>query len=147
MKAVETVDDYIAQQPAAARAVLVQVRALLRRALPRASEGIAYRMPAYVIEGAPVLYFAGFKQHFSLFPASRQLIAALGTQLDPYLNARATLRFAYDAALPARLITRIAKLRAAEVRAARPARPASRRSARSSTKRARPASRKRAASR
>ena len=56
----QSVDDYIAAQPPPARPVLQRVRATIRKALPRATEGISYQIPVYKIDGAMVLYFAGF---------------------------------------------------------------------------------------
>ena len=52
------------------RPKLEQVRAAIRRAVPEAAEGIGYRMPGYKLHGKPMLYFAGFKEHYSLFAAS-----------------------------------------------------------------------------
>ena len=62
----------------AARPVLERVRATIRKALPRAAEGISYRIPVYRLDGVMVLYFAGFKQHYSIYPASARLVGALG---------------------------------------------------------------------
>jgi uncharacterized protein YdhG (YjbR/CyaY superfamily) len=109
-----TVAEYIAAQPAAARPVLKRVRALLRKALPGAAESISYQIPVYKVAGRMVLYFAGFRQHYSIYPATERVIAALGEAHARALHNKATLRFAYDEPMPTRLITRIAKLRAAE---------------------------------
>ena len=113
----QTVDDYIAAQPAPARPVLARVRATIRRALPGATEGIAYQIPVYKLGGAMVLYFAGFQRHYSILPATAQLVGALKKELAGFLHGKATLRFPYAGGVPARLITRIAKLRAAEAAA------------------------------
>ena len=66
----ESVDEYIATQPEAVRLKLKQVRAAIRRAVPDADEGIGYRMPGYKLDGKPLVYFAVFKEHYSLFAAS-----------------------------------------------------------------------------
>jgi len=72
-----SVDEYIAAQPEAMRPKLEQVRAAIRRAVPEAVEGIGYRMPGYKLHGTPMLYFAAFKEHYSLFAASGTFFAAL----------------------------------------------------------------------
>ena len=41
------VDAYLAKQPPATRAVLRQVRATIKRALPKAEELLSYGIPAY----------------------------------------------------------------------------------------------------
>ena len=42
-----SVDEYIAAQPETVRAKLEQVRAAIKKAVPEAQEGIAYRRPGY----------------------------------------------------------------------------------------------------
>ena len=64
----KTVDEYLATMPDASRKVLNEVRAIIRRALPDAEEVISYQIPAYKRDGVAVIYFAGWKQHFSLYP-------------------------------------------------------------------------------
>lgn len=110
-----SVDDYIAAQPERARPVLERVRATLRKALPGATEGISYQIPVYRLDGVMVLYFASFQRHYSIYPATARLVEALEQELAGLLHSKATIRFPLDEAVPTRLITRIAKLRAAEV--------------------------------
>jgi uncharacterized protein YdhG (YjbR/CyaY superfamily) len=110
----KSVDDYIAAQPQPAWSALEQVRATIRKALPRATEGISYQIPVYKLDGVMVLYFAGFRHHYSIYPATPSLINALKKELAHYLHSKATLRFPFSDAVPTRLITRIAKVRAAE---------------------------------
>ena len=109
-----SVDDYIAAQPAAARPVLERVRATIRKALPGATEEISYQIPVYKLDGVMVLYFAGFKHHYSIYPATARVVGALEKELEGLLHSKATIRFPLADAVPTRLITRIAKLRAAE---------------------------------
>lgn len=111
------VDEYLASQPAAARAVLQRVRDTVRKALPAASEEISYQIPTYKIDGRMVLYFSGAKQHWAIHPATDHLLKTLGAELAGRLHGRGTLRFSYDE-VPVRLITRIAKVRAEEAAAA-----------------------------
>lgn len=109
-----SVDDYIAAQPLPTRRALERVRATIRKALPGASEGISYQIPVYKLDGAMVLYFAGFERHYSIYPATPRVVGALEKELAGLLHSKATIRFSLDGAVPTRLITRIAKLRAAE---------------------------------
>lgn len=110
----KSIDDYIAAQPAPARSVLERVRATIRKALPGATEGISYQIPVYKLDGVMVLYFAGFERHYSIYPATARLIAALENELAGLLHSKATIRFPLADPVPTRLIARIAKLRAAE---------------------------------
>jgi len=110
----KSVADYIAAQPPQARRVLKRVRAAIRKALPGATEGISFRIPIYRLDGRMVLYFAGFQRHYSIYPATAGVKAALGKELAGFLHSKGTIRFSLEDAVPTRLITRIAKLRAAE---------------------------------
>lgn len=114
-----SVDEYIAAQPEGLRPKLEQVRAAIRKAVPDAVEGIGYRMPGYKLHGKPMLYFAGFKEHYSLFAASGTFFAALEEELRGYELRKGTIHFRLDKPVPVKLIGRIAKLRAEGIAAAR----------------------------
>src|SRR3954464_15427292 len=109
----KSVDEYLAAQPEAVRPKLEQVRAAIRRAVPKAVEHIGYRMPGYKLQGKPMLYFAGFKEHYSLFAASGTFFAALDQELRGYERRKGTVHFPLTKPVPAPLISRIARLRAA----------------------------------
>jgi uncharacterized protein YdhG (YjbR/CyaY superfamily) len=113
----KSVDEYLAAQTEAVRAKLEQVRAAIRKAVPDAVEGIGYRMPGYKLYGKPMLYFAGFKEHYSLFAASGTFFAALEDELRGYELRKGTVRFPLTQPVPVKLISRIAKLRAAGIAA------------------------------
>src|SRR4029453_7229736 len=72
----KSVDQYIAAQPKAAQAVLKRVRSAIRKAVPGADEVISYQIPAYKLQGHTVIYFAGWKEHYSIYPANDRLVAA-----------------------------------------------------------------------
>jgi len=110
----KSVADYIAAQPPQARRALKRVRATIRKALPGATEGISFRIPIYRLDGRMVLYFAGFQRHYSIYPATAGVKAALRNELAGFLHSKGTIRFSLEDAVPTRLTTRIAKLRAAE---------------------------------
>ena len=111
----ETMDDYIAAQPVKTRAVLERMRKVLRKALPGADEVISYGMPAYKLKGKVVVYFAGWKEHYAIYPASMTVAKAFQEDLKPYEQSKGTIRFPLDAAMPVKLIERIAKYRLDEV--------------------------------
>jgi uncharacterized protein YdhG (YjbR/CyaY superfamily) len=110
----KTVDDYIASQPEAAQPALTQVRNAIRKALPAAEEVISYNIPTYKLDGAMVIYFAGWKQHYSLYPAGARLLAAFKDDLAAYEINKSTIRFALSAPVPVQLIQRIVKFRVTE---------------------------------
>ena len=110
----KSVDEYIATYPADMQPVLQRVRRTLRKALPGAEEVISYQIPAYKQHGGRVLYFAGWKQHYSLYPATDHLVKAFKDDLAPYEISKGTIRFPLSQPVPVKLIERIAKFRAKE---------------------------------
>jgi len=125
MKPAASVREYIAAQPLAARAALRRVRSAIRKALPRAEEAISYGIPTVKLDGRSVLAFAGWKEHYSLYPAGARLAAAFREELRPYeYNRKGTIRFPLAQPVPERLIERIARFRAREVAAVAKARAA-----------------------
>ena len=112
---IASVDAYIDAQPEAVRPRLQDVRRAIRASLPQAAESISYKMPTYKIGGLPVLYFAGWKDHYSLYPATSRVVTPLADALAEYTLSRGTIRFPLGAPVPVPLIARIAALRAEEV--------------------------------
>ncbi len=117
-KPFSSIDAYIAAQPAVVRTSLERLRAIIRKALPEAEEAISYGMPAFKIGGRPVVYVAGWKAHVSLYPAVGRVATELAAEIAPYKVSKGTLRFELAKPIPARLVTRIVKIRAEETRAA-----------------------------
>src|SRR5258706_4583927 len=114
-KRVASVREYVASKPKESRASLEAVRRAILKALPNAQEGLAYQMPAYTLNGVGVLYFAGWRSHYSLYPASDALVEAFAKDLAPYERSKGTLKFPLSEPVPVRLIERIAKFRARQL--------------------------------
>jgi uncharacterized protein YdhG (YjbR/CyaY superfamily) len=119
------VDAYIEALPPERRAVMAELRRLVGAAAPYAIEVITYRMPGLRSpDGRFLVSYDAFKRHYSLFPASDEVVAACGEALGPYLAGRGTIRFPADQPLPAELITRIVEVRVREHAAAAEAKAA-----------------------
>lgn len=103
------VDAYIAKHPPDVQAVLRRVRSIIRKTLPAAEETISYQIPTYKLGGNYVVYFAGWKRHWSLYPVTDQVRAALGPALDAYEISKGTVRFPLDRPVPASLVARIVR--------------------------------------
>jgi len=109
------IDDYIAGFPRKIQSTLDRVRTAIRAALPKAEETISYRIPTYKLNGRYVIYFAGWKEYYSLYPAGHRLVAAFKDELAPYeVNGKGTIRFPLSEPVPMKLIANIAKFRAKE---------------------------------
>ena len=71
-------------------------------------------MLAFKVAGGFFLYLGGWKEHYSLYPASDALVAAFKGALTPYRASKGTLRFRVSEPVEAKLIERIAKFQAKE---------------------------------
>jgi uncharacterized protein YdhG (YjbR/CyaY superfamily) len=110
-----TIGDYIAGFPPDTRAVLERVRGVIRKALPKAEEGISYGIPVFKQHGGSVIYFAGWKAHYSLYPSNERMEAAFRKELAPYeVSGKGTIRLPLDEPVPVKLITALAKFRLRE---------------------------------
>lgn len=113
-----SIDAYLATLPEASRAVLEEVRAVLTKAIPGAEEAISYQIPTLRLGGKNVVHFAAWKAHYAIYPASARVVAELGDALAPYEVSKGTIKLPLDAKVPRALLTKIAKIRAAEHREA-----------------------------
>jgi uncharacterized protein YdhG (YjbR/CyaY superfamily) len=115
MASPDTVDEYIAELPPERRAAVEGLRATVNAAAPDATESIAYQMPALRSHGGHFLVsYAVFKNHYSLFPASDDVVKTLGDELTPYLAGKGTIRFPASRPIPLDLVRRIVEIRVAE---------------------------------
>ena len=112
-----TIDEYIAMFPPDVQAILQKIRANIAKAVPKATERISYRIPAFALDG-DVVYFAAFKKHIGLYPPVRD--PKLKKEIARYAGPKGNLQFPLTERIPYGLISRIAKARAKEnaVRAA-----------------------------
>ena len=114
-----SVEEYLAALPPGARVFLEELRETILAAVPEPTEAISYQMPAVKANGRIVVWYAAFKDHHSLFPATEGVREALGEELAPYLSGKGTVRFSPDEPLPTALVKRIVEARLEENAAGR----------------------------
>jgi uncharacterized protein YdhG (YjbR/CyaY superfamily) len=112
------VSDYIARQAPEVQLVLRRVRSIIRKILPKAEETISYQIPTYRLDGQYVVYFAGWKRHWSLYPVTEPIRQELGAALSAYELSKGTARFPLGEPVPTQLVQRIVRAlaKAAEAR-------------------------------
>jgi uncharacterized protein YdhG (YjbR/CyaY superfamily) len=114
MGAPTSVDAYFATLPDDQREALQALRDTIRSALADATEHISYQMPAFKAEGRFVVWYAAFRDHYSMYPASQGVQATLGEDLGTYISGKGTIRFEYGERLPKTLVKKIVKTRLRE---------------------------------
>ena len=111
----QDIDSYIAGFPPAVQEKLAQIRAAIQSIVPDATEGISYGIPVFKLGGRNFIFFAGFKNHVSLYPAPRG-VEAFKAALSEYKGGKGTVQFPLDSPLPLDLIGRIVTFKAQEAR-------------------------------
>ena len=107
------VDAYLADVPNDQRPALQALRETIAAAVPEATEGISYGIPGFKYKGKGLAWYASFKAHCSFFPGGTA--QNYRDELAGYKLAKGTVQFTPDKPIPAELVTRIVRDRAAVI--------------------------------
>ncbi len=98
------VDEYLAQFEGEQRVRLMEMRALVRAAAPRAHETGSARMPTLQVKGHDVVQYAAFGQHLAFYPG-RETLTTFADRFEGRKHSGSSVQFPLDEPLPADLIT------------------------------------------
>lgn len=100
------VDTYIHQFPKSVQDILMAIRRLIFKHAPFAQELISYKMPAYKIDGKPLMYFAGYKHHIGVYalPSSHEHFKF---ELGKYKQGKGSVQFPISDSFPYELLERM----------------------------------------
>ncbi len=110
---IKSVDDCIATYPPSTQKLMKQVRAVIKKAAPKAEEFISYGMPAYKLNGKALVYFSGYKKHIGFY-ATPTGHREFKTALAKYKQGKGSVQFPIDEPMPLKLIEKIVKFRVKE---------------------------------
>ncbi len=116
MENFKSVDDYIQSFDPEIKSRLMQMRSIVKQLAPDADEKISYGIPYYSFYGR-LVYFGGFRDHISLFPASKDVFKTFEIELNSYQTSAGTIRFKLEEPLPLGLIRKIVSFRVRQNRA------------------------------
>lgn len=109
------VDHYIAAFPSEVREILQKIRTLVKKTVPGSVEGFAYQMPSYQLNGKPLVYFAGYKNHIGLY-ATPSGHSQFSEALSAYKQGKGSVQFPLNAPIPYSLIEKIVAFNANQIR-------------------------------
>lgn len=110
---INSIDEYIKTFPEDTQKILKQVRRTIKTAAPEAGEKISYGIPTFTLNGKYLIYFAGWKNHISIYPIPIG-DEAFNEEISQYVAGKGTLKFPTDKPMPLKLISKIVKLKVAE---------------------------------
>ena len=110
----EKIASHIAAAPAAARRMLEEIRALVLATAPKETEEVfSYGMPGFRYKGA-LLWYGANKAHVGFYPGNPPMILAMAEELKGFKTSKGAIQFPLDKPVPAALVKKIVKLRAAQ---------------------------------
>ena len=111
-----TVTEYIGAAPKHAQKTLREIRAVLKKVAPQATEKLKWGSPAF--EEKRILFaYTAFKSHLNFFPTHPAMVP-FKKELARYKTGKDTVQFPYDKPMPKVLIRKIAAYRLKQVREA-----------------------------
>jgi uncharacterized protein YdhG (YjbR/CyaY superfamily) len=113
-EATRWIDDYIAALPADQARALTRLREAIAAAAPDAVETVSYSMPAFRLARRVLVYYAAFRDHLSLFPASATVMDKL-PEVATHFAGKGTIQFTPDAPLADELVAAIVAVRREEI--------------------------------
>jgi len=108
----KNIDQYIRGFPKETQVKLRQMRAIIRSAAPKASEGLKWGMPAFSYRRILVA-FAGFRHHIGFYPTP-SAVTKFAKQLLKFKTAKGSIQFPLNKPLPLSLVRKITAFRVKE---------------------------------
>ncbi|MFI5240110.1 MAG: iron chaperone [Candidatus Saccharimonadia bacterium] len=109
-----SIEDYLSNLKPEELIEFERIRAIVKELAPEATERISYKLPTFFVQNKPLVYFAAFPNHLSLFPTSRP-IAVLKDKLTGYKLSRGTIRYSLDNLIPDELIRNLLQVRLEDI--------------------------------
>ncbi len=112
--AATTIKEYIKTAPKSVQPTLQKLYDTIKKTAPGAVESISYQMPAFKLNGKPLVYFAAWEHHIGFY-ATPSSNAAFKKELSKYKSAKGSVQFPLDQPMPWTLIKKMVQYKAKEL--------------------------------
>ncbi len=110
---IKTVDEYIIKYPESTQKILIEIRSIIKKSAPNATETISYGMPAYKTFGKQLVFFAAYEHHIGFY-ATPDGHEEFKKELSKYTQGKGSVQFPINLPMPLKLIEDMVIFRVAE---------------------------------
>lgn len=96
-------------------AALQKIRKAIHSLAPEAEEGVSYGLPAFILNGKPLVGIGASAKHCSLFSMTGHTVELFKAELKDYETSKGAIHFTPEKPIPNPLLKKIVKSRMAEV--------------------------------
>ncbi len=107
-----SIDEYILEFPGEVQDKMRELREIIRKAAPKATEKISWAMPTFYLHGN-LVHFAAHKSHIGFYPGASG-VEVFSDRLLKYKTSKGAIQFPLSEPLPKKLIQDIVKFRVTE---------------------------------
>lgn len=97
------------------RVELEKIRRIVKELVPDAEEVISYGVPTFKLNKRPLIYYAAYKNHMSIHPASDAMIVAISEKLGKFRTGKGTFQFTEANPIPEPMMKKIVLFRLADI--------------------------------